>query len=382
MDIGHNVLRSGRMCPRLPNTSSRNMHHFRFLVLFFLCPAPMLAQVTATIQHNGITRNHIVYVPTGYVPGSAVPLVFVMHGFTQSASAIMSATGFNAVAEQEGFIAAYPNGVNDGWNTNSPFPGGSTADDVGYIGALRDTLITQFSIDTTRIYACGFSAGGYMSFKLACESPKCFAAIASVAGTINNGAVSACAPQHTPGVMQIHGTSDLVVSYNGSIFSGLGVPAVLDLWTGLLDCSTPAVITPVTSSIEKQVFAPCEGNAQVVHYRISGGGHVWPTGAAFSATNAIWEFFQDFSCGAITTGMPTTTTNSLHVWPNPVAANAWVDGIGGATPYALLDATGRSVRTGTLPMQQGMLDMQDLGAGTYILRLLDESGRSVRIVKH
>jgi polyhydroxybutyrate depolymerase len=358
------------------------MHHAPLLLLLAFGPATALAQVSATIQHNGITRDHIVYVPSNYDPNSEVPLVFVLHGFTQSASAIMSATGFNDLAEQDGFIVAYPNGVNNGWNTNSPFPGGSTADDVGYIGALRDSLIAQFSIDTARTYACGFSAGGYMSFKLACESPKCFAAIASVAGTINTGAVAACAPQHTPGVLQIHGTSDLVVSYNGSIFSGLGVPAVLNLWTDLLDCVTPAVITPITSSVEQQVYAPCEGNATVMHYRISGGGHVWPIGSAFSATNTIWEFFQGFNCGDLTTGIPTTTTKTLHVWPNPVATTAWVDGPSDATPYALLDATGRTVRSGTLPMQQGMLDMQDLGAGTYILLLLDGSGRSVRIQKH
>jgi polyhydroxybutyrate depolymerase len=357
------------------------MRYSHILSLLALIPAPVLAQVSATIQHNGISRNHIVYVPSNYDPVIEVPLVFVLHGFTQSASAIMSATGFNDLAEQEGFIVAYPNGVNNGWNTNSPFPGGSTADDVGYIGALRDTLIAQFSIDTTRTYACGFSAGGYMSFKLACESPNCFAAIASVAGTINTGAVGACAPQHTPGILQIHGTSDAIVSYNGSIFSGLGVPAVLGLWTGLLDCVTPAVITPITSSVEQQVFAPCDGNAQVAHYRISGGGHVWPLGAVFSATNVIWEFFQDFSCGAISTGMPTPADETLRVWPNPVVGAAQVDGLEGAVSFELLDALGRIVLSGMLQTSQHMLDMQELGTGTYLLRLLDGSGRSVRIMK-
>ncbi|MBL0045105.1 MAG: prolyl oligopeptidase family serine peptidase [Flavobacteriales bacterium] len=182
----------------------------RSLITLFLVAASTIAhaQVSSTISHNGITRDHITYVPTGYTQGTPTPLVFVMHGFTQSASAIMNATDFNALAELEGFIVAYPNGVDNGWNTNSPFPGGSTADDVGYIGALCDTLIAAFSIDTTRIYACGFSAGGYMSHKLGCESPKCFAAIASVSGTINTGDVGECAPQHTPGVLQIHGTSE------------------------------------------------------------------------------------------------------------------------------------------------------------------------------
>lgn len=348
------------------------------LVLFCL---PGIAQVNSSIQHNNITRNHITYVPSGYVPGTAVPLVFVMHGFTQSASAIMSATGFNDLAEQEGFIVAYPNGVNNGWNTNSPFPGGSTADDVGYIGALRDTLIAQFSIDTTRIYACGFSAGGYMSHKLGCESPACFAAIASVAGTINTGAVNACAPQHTPGVLQIHGTSDLIVSYNGSIFSGLGVQAVLDLWTDNLACATPPTITPFNASVEQQVYAPCNGNANVVHYKIAGGGHTWPTGAAFNATNIIWDFFQDFSCGAITTGISDMDRAGVRVWPNPTEDLLMVDVPGTNLHYAVLDAMGREVRSGTLPNGYTGLSLRGLAPGTYVLRLLDGTGQSFRVEK-
>ncbi len=134
----------------------------RSLITLILVAASSIAsaQVSGTITHDGITRDHILYVPSGYVAGTPTPLVFVMHGFTQSASAIMNVTGFNDLAEQEGFLVAYPNGVNNGWNTNSPLPGGSTADDVGYIGALLDSLQDQYSVDSTRVYACGFSAGG------------------------------------------------------------------------------------------------------------------------------------------------------------------------------------------------------------------------------
>ncbi|MBL8001655.1 MAG: prolyl oligopeptidase family serine peptidase [Flavobacteriales bacterium] len=339
------------------------------------------AQVNGTIWHEGLTRDHITDVPSGYDPGTPVPLVFVMHGFTQSASAIMNATGFNDLAEQDGFIVAYPNGVNNGWNTNSPFPGGSTADDVGYIGALRDTLITQYSIDTTRIYACGFSAGGYMSHKLGCESPKCFAAIASVSGTINTGAVGACAPQHTPGVLQIHGTSDFIVSYNGSIFSGLGVQDVLDLWTADLACATPPTITPFNATVEQQVFTPCAGNASVVHYKIAGGGHTWPTGASFSATNVVWDFFQGFTCGGITTAMMEQPTKQLMAWPNPATDAILLEGITGPSMYMLLDGMGRTVRSGRLNGERGLLPLDGLAPGTYVVLLLDGSGRNAYLVK-
>ena len=346
-----------------------------------LLASTAIAQVNGTITHDGLTRDHITYVPSGYVPGTPVPLVFVMHGFTQSASAIMGVTGFNDLAQQEGFIVTYPNGVNNGWNTNSPFPGGSTADDVGYIGALRDTLVAQFSIDTTRIYACGFSAGGYMSHKLGCESPKCFAAIASVSGTINSGAVDDCAPQHTPGVLQIHGTSDFIVSYNGGIFSGLGVQEVLDLWTSNLACATLPTITPYNASVEQQVYAPCNGNASVVHYKIDGGGHTWPTGASFSATNVIWDFFQGFTCGEISTSVTEHVTAGLAAWPNPALDAVVLDGIDGPAPFVLVDAMGRNVRSGRLTGERTTVQLDGLASGTYLLRVTDGSGRSVRVVK-
>ena len=356
------------------------MRHTTLSILLFLA-LPAIAQVNGTIVHDGITRNHITYVPTSYVPGTAVPLVFVMHGFTQSAEAIMNVTGFNALAEDQGFIVAYPNGVNNGWNTSSPFPGGSTADDVGYIGALRDVLVDEFSIDTTRIYATGFSAGGYMSHKLGCESPKCFAAIASVSGTINNGDVAGCAPQHTPAVLQIHGTSDFIVSYNGSIFSGLGVQAVLDLWTGNLDCATPAVITPYSSTVELQLYSPCIEGSVVAHYKIDGGGHTWPVGATFSATNIIWAFFQQFTCGEISTAVTEPAAAALGAWPVPAAEEVVLEGIITATPYMLVDATGRTMRTGNLGANSSMIALDGLAPGTYVVRLLDGSGRSVRVVK-
>ena len=347
-------------------------------VLFLALPA--IAQVNGTITHDGLTRNHITYVPTGYVPGTTVPLVFVMHGFTQSAEAIMNVTGFNALAEEQGFIVAYPNGVNNGWNTSSPFPGGSTADDVGYIGALRDTLVAQFSIDTTRIYATGFSAGGYMSHKLGCESPKCFAAIASVSGTINNGDVAGCMPQHTPGVLQIHGTSDFIVSYNGSVFSGLGVQAVLDLWTGNLDCATPPVVTPYSSSVELQLYEPCNGGSIVAHYKIDGGGHTWPTGATFSATNIIWAFFQGFTCGDISTAVKEPATTALAAWPVPADGEVVLEGLTGPAPYMLVDGMGRTVRAGRAAGPRSVITLDGLANGTYLIRMLDGSGRSVRVV--
>ena len=357
------------------------------------------AQTNETLQHNGLTRDYILYVPTTYQVGQSLPLVFVLHGFTQSAQTIMDVTEFNAVAESNNFIVAYPNGVGNACNTNSGFPGGSSADDIGYIDVLADSLTAEFGIDTTRIYSCGFSAGGFLSHRLACESPRCFAAIASVSGTMSNNASDDCAPQHSTPVMQIHGTSDIIVSYNGSIFSGIGVNDVITQWTGLLNCPTTPVTTALPdidtgdgSTVEKQVYTPCDGSSEVVLLKVNGGGHQWPGSSAvlggigntnqdIDASQEIWNFFQSFSCGQLATSVTAPSAPSVQAWPNPCTGLLHIEGLVTSTPYELLDATGRSVRSGSIASRTASLDMGSLDTGSYVLRLLDGTGRFIRLVK-
>jgi polyhydroxybutyrate depolymerase len=284
------------------------------LLLFTVSSTVSVAQTNGSIQHNGITRNYIVYVPAAYQPGDSWSLVFVLHGFTQTASAIMGVSGFNAIADTGEFIVAYPNGVGNAWNTNSGMTGGSTADDIGFISALTDTLHALYNIDTTRVFSCGFSAGGYMSHRLACESPRCYAAVASVAGTMSVNAFNACTPSRDISVMQIHGTSDAIVSYNGSAQGGKSVADVIGLWVGNNSCTTtpqvqllPDVNTQDNSTVEKSVYAPCSTGTEVNLFKVIGGGHQWPgTSSLFgglgainrdiSASAEIWNFFSRFSC--------------------------------------------------------------------------------------
>lgn len=289
--------------------------YYTILLLLLMVPSSAsLAQTNGSILHNGITRNYIVYVPAAYQPGNSWPLVFVLHGFTQTSSAIMGVSGFNAIADTGEFIVAYPNGVGNAWNTNSGMTGGSTADDIGFISALTDTLYALYNIDTNRVFSCGFSAGGYMSHRLACESPRCYAAVASVSGTMSVNAFNACAPARDISVMQIHGTSDAIVSYNGSAQGGKSVTDVIGLWVGQNSCATPPQVqllpdinTQDNSTVEKSVYAPCSTGTEVNLYKVIGGGHQWPgTTSTFgglgsinrdiSASAEIWNFFRRFSC--------------------------------------------------------------------------------------
>lgn len=284
-----------------------------FCLIILLWSFTTQAQTNATLLFDGQTRNYIVYTPTGFSAQEQLPLVMVLHGFTQTAQNIMDVSNFNAIANANHFVAVYPNGVGNAWNTNSGFPGGSTANDIGFLTQLVHEMRNLYNIDTTRVYSCGFSAGGYMSHRLACESNICLAAIASVSGTMSDAAYNNCTPwKHIP-VLQIHGTSDLVVFYNGGLGSK-SVNDVINFWANNNGCPNTATVTNLPdvntsdgSTVQRFTYQPCTDQTRVELLKVNSGGHQWPgTGAALgglgninqdiSASQEIWNFFSNFRC--------------------------------------------------------------------------------------
>jgi len=344
--------------------------------------------INGTISAGGQTRNYIVYLPTGFQPSTPRPLVFVLHGFTQTSSAIMNISGFNAIADTAGFVVAYPNGIGNAWNTNSGMTGGSTADDIGFISALTDTLQALYGIDTNRVFSCGFSAGGYMSHRLACESPRCYAAIASVAGTMSTTAFNACQPSRPVPVTQIHGTSDFIVSYNGGA-GGKSVVDVVNLWVNKNNCPSPPIITALPdintndqSTVELSRYTPCAGNTEVQLYKVNGGGHQWPGSSAvlggigntnqdISASAEIWKFFRNYSCASPSTGISSAGQTLLRARITGDGNGNFVVDIPLMIPdggqYRIFDISGRKILEGAL-QSQFSFSLSGNPGGIYILQ--------------
>lgn len=330
--------------------------------LIFGFTATSSAQQTRSIRIGSTDRNYTIYTPKSYSPGKTMPLVYVLHGFTQTAADISRYSAFNALADSFGFFAVYPSGISNGWNTNSGFPGGSTADDVGFIRILTDSLIARFGIDGDRVYSCGFSAGGFMSQRLACELSDRIAAIASVAGTMSDAAFKACNPLRAVPVLHIHGTSDLVVSYNGGL-SNISADKLMQFWVNKAGCNqTPTKINipdrvQEGSTAEWQRYGPCSQSIEMAHIAVSSGGHTWPgssnsgvgtTNMDFSASAEIWQFFSRFSLRGPLTNVETlqATTEPVLVWAgNKLQARptSYAD-----ASIALYDLSGRCVFSGLL----------------------------------
>jgi polyhydroxybutyrate depolymerase len=368
------------------------------MLLFFtaILVKPVQAQTNGTIQFDGLTRSYIVYVPSAWTPSSSWPLVFVLHGFTQSAQTIMNVSNFNAVADTGSFIVVYPNGIGNAWNTNSGMTGGSTANDVGFIGALTDTLQSLFNIDTTRVFSCGFSAGGYMSHRLACESPRCYAGIASVAGTMSDLAYNTCTPARPVPVAQIHGTTDGIVSYNGGAQGGKSVDDVVALWVQNNGCASPPVVTQLpdinttdNSTVELSQYSSCNGGVEVRLYKVIGGGHQWPGTTAIlgglgtinrdiNASGEIWKFFYGKSCVSIPTAVSNISASPLfilHTLEDGSTYEVRHTYVGQPFDWYLHDTSGRLLSNGTAT-GSWQFSKGNITPGVYLLGI--RSGKTVQ----
>jgi len=258
-----------------------------------------------TLVHDGMNREYIIYVPNSYDGTSAVPLLLNFHGFGGSASQFINDADMRAEAEANSFILVYPQGscLNGAshWNP-CPIDGDnkSTADDVGFVEAMISEISSQYNIDMERIYAAGYSNGGMMAYGLANYKSDLIAAVASVSGTMLNcsGPTS-----HPMPVIHLHGTSDGVVSYEGSN-DWNSVQSTLDYWTSFNNTiSTPTINVDTTGgmTIEHYVYSQGDNSVSVEHYKYIGGDHVWfnELYQGQNASNLVWSFMSKYDINGL-----------------------------------------------------------------------------------
>ena len=242
---------------------------------------------------GGLQRTYLVHAPAG---GAPVGLVLNLHGAGQTGGQQAALTGYDAVADQYGFVVAYPDGIDLSWadGRGASVPDRQGIDDVGFLAALIDRLSVEYGIPAGRVFVTGMSAGAFMANRLACDRADLIAAIAPVSGTLGMGVP--CAPSRAVSVLQIHGTADQVVPYSGGGMIGRGgaseivsAPALTGLWAAVDRCASPP--TPSPAEVPRLVAAGCAGGAEVVLVSINGGGHIWPADQAINASQASAQFF-------------------------------------------------------------------------------------------
>ena len=272
-----------------------------------------------TMRHGGRQRTYLVH-DFGRVTSPA-PVVIVLHGGGGNAENAVRMTGFDRIAARDGIIAVYPDGTARlpgirflTWNAGHCCGAAMEAnvDDVGFIGAIIDALVSNGRADPSRVYVTGMSNGAMMTHRLGRELSTKLAAIAPVVGAVFGDEPPPRAP--VPAFV-IVGAEDQIVPPGGG---PLRTPTILGrrpsadrdvapaiaqatYWARHNGCGEPTRTQLKAAS--RREWQHCTSGAPVVYQSVIGNGHAWPggepgrEGAApptrdFDASAAMWEFFK------------------------------------------------------------------------------------------
>lgn len=340
-----------------------NNRIFSALTFIVSISAVVFAQ-TQTIQIAGVARTFIVHAPSGV---SNPPLVLNIHGFNMSASSEQSYTQMDKVADRDKFIVVYPNALPNSSNQQSWDLSGPN--DFAFMLAIVDTIDKKYHIDKNRVYACGFSQGGFMSFQLACRYSDIFAAIAPTSGLLSG----TCTLKRPVPMRLTFGTNDVATPAQ--------FMQCVATWVNLCKCpATPVITRPYPASNPNSVvtriyYGPCDQGTEVVADSIRTGGHEWPmnTNDRINNSEETWAFLKKFSLKS-TSVAPVKTFAAVR--DRISLSYSWgtvrLQGAGENCGVRVFDTRGRLVASAAAA--QGSFDFKDKPSGVYMVMLNGKEG--------
>ena len=281
-------------------------------------------QKTINITFDGVARNFIVYLPSGYNNSGKMPLIFAIHGGSGTPEGMINIANFKTIADRDKVVLVYPEGVQKNWNDGRPTaPNQLGINDVVFFNQMCYYMINNYSVDEKKIYATGISNGGFMSTRLGCELSNRIAAIAVNAATIEATTIAPnCKPNRPVPALYIHGTTDPLVPFLGGQITAGGTAGgtilshfqAIDKWVTINGCNPTPTVTDLPdiandgTTIKQRVYSGGANGSEVVSYVVLNGGHTWPQGYQYlneaiigktsqdmNACEVIWTFFKRFS---------------------------------------------------------------------------------------
>lgn len=314
-------------------TTSRTQIFLRchFLLLWIVCIAqPVYAELSPGLQsnltftHDGLERRYDLYVPEKSAEFDSVPLLLDIHGFSLSKLDQRDRSGFDNVADTHGFVVVYPQGIMTSQNrlclnvipdfcTGNP---SENVDDPAYLAALASSLAADDSIDPARVYVTGFSNGGIMAARLACEYADLFAAAAVFSGFTVMDPSPPCEPSRPISVIALHGTTDDSIPFNGGTYDALGDASIpqrqypsqadnLDFWKQTNGCigKEPDKKESLGSITSCETYTNCSDGVQAALCTTQGSlnPHSIYINFDFLDLAAVaWDFLSQFALPATT----------------------------------------------------------------------------------
>ncbi len=264
-------------------------------------PTPAGSLVVGSSLVVGGDRPVTVRVPPAADPAGA-PLLIGLHGYSSNPSELAVYLGLARLAAERGIVTAYPGGTTDRqgnqfWNATDACCafGGTDVPDAAYLAGLVDEIASRVPIDPRRVFVVGHSNGGFMSHRMACSYADRVAAIVSIAGATYADPAD-CAPSEPVAILEVHGTADDVIRYEGSSLADRGVPgaasypgvsATAAAWLVHDGCDPALTESRKLIDVDAAIDGPdgpaettvatstgCEPGGYVATWSIAGGGHV------------------------------------------------------------------------------------------------------------
>jgi polyhydroxybutyrate depolymerase len=256
-------------------------------------PAATDPVTTDSVVAPDPARPYDVFVPTSYQKGTPAPLVILLHGYGASGAIQEAYFQVQPLAEERGFLYVHPDGTvnqvgDQYWNATDACCGfGSTVDDSAYLLSIIDAVSAEYTVDPKRVFVFGHSNGGFMSYRMACDHADRIAAIASLAGETFLDPAD-CSPSEPVSVLQVQGTADGTISYEGGRTPVInkeypGSRQTVSTWAQYDGCSPTATVSETGLDIEQSIegqeteaetFDGCPPGIDVSLWTIDGGSHI------------------------------------------------------------------------------------------------------------
>jgi polyhydroxybutyrate depolymerase len=240
------------------------------------------------------TPDVVVRVPGGLAAGRRAPLVLGLHGAGQDARGFEAESGLTQVADEHGFVVAYPMSWRPRGFWEYPEPDGPRAG-LRLLRRTIDAVEDRLCIDGGRVFVTGISSGGRMTYSAGCELADRLLAVAPISG--GTKMLPPCHPARSISILDLHGTSDRIVSYRGRGPSHDGrVRDVMADWAEREGCRPRPTARRLEATVVRLEWHGCRPGVRVAHLRIEGGGHAipplgGPAGIRLDGAEAIWRFF-------------------------------------------------------------------------------------------
>lgn len=278
-----------------------------------------------SIVVDGMQRTYYIHFPPAHESSSQIPLVLVLHGGGKGDGLTPAKyLGFTSLADSQGFVVAYPNGIDSYWRDGRGYThrgeSDTNVDDVGFFSQLIDHLVSENSVDPNRIYVTGMSNGGMMTLRLGCELSSKLAAIAPVVANIPRNIINSCRPDRPLSVLVMNGTDDPLVPYNGGYVrffrrkmgEVVSTSETVSFWVRHNGCNSNPTTQELPdrnrrdhSRVEVTTYTNPKNGCEVILYSIQGGGHTMPgsdmpdrarilghKNEDIDGAKEIWEFFK------------------------------------------------------------------------------------------